>query len=95
MWNKKADKDKKRILVGASGASGMPLLIKCLELIKEEEDYESWLIMTDSAVLTFKQEARMSVEEVKKLADHNLDSEEIGAKPASGSFKTCCMLVVP
>ena len=79
MWNKKADKDKKRILVGASGASGMPLLIKCLELIKEEEDYESWLIMTDSAVLTFKQEARMSVEEVKKLADHNLDSEEIGA----------------
>lgn len=95
MWNKKADKDKKRILVGASGASGMPLLIKCLELIKEEEDYESWLIMTDSAVLTFKQEARMSVEEVKKLADHNLDSEEIGAKPASGSFKTCGMLVVP
>ena len=37
----------------------------------------------------------MSVEEVKKLADHSLDSEEIGAKPASGSFKTCGMLVVP
>ena len=95
MWNKKTDKVKKKIIVGASGASGMPLLIKCLELIKEEEDYESWLIMTNSAVLTCEQEARMSVEKVKQLADHSLNPEEIGAKPASGSFKTCGMLVVP
>lgn len=95
MWSKKADKEKKRIIVGASGASGIPLLIKCLELIKEEEDYESWLIMTDSAMLTCKQEVSMPIDKVKQLADHNLDPDEIGAKPASGSFKTCGMLVVP
>lgn len=95
MWNKKTDKEKKRILVGASGASGIPLLIKCLELIKEEKGYESWLIMTKSAVLTCEQEVKMSAEKVKQFADYSLDPAEIGARPASGSFKTCGMLVVP
>lgn len=36
---------KKRIVVGATGASGQPLLIKCLEIIRESEEFESYLIM--------------------------------------------------
>ena len=40
---KKISKEKKRLIIGATGASGIPVLQKCLELIKEEEDYESWL----------------------------------------------------
>ena len=35
---------KKRIIIGASGASGMPVLIKCLELIHKQLEFESWLI---------------------------------------------------
>ena len=92
---KKIPKEKKRLIVGATGASGIPLLQKCLELIKEEEDYESWLILTKSGELTCKQESCLSVEVIKKLADYCLNPEEIGAEPASGSFKTCGMLVVP
>lgn len=92
---KKISKEKKRLIIGATGASGIPILQKCLELIKEEEDYESWLILTKSGELTCKQESCLSVEVIKKLADYCLNPEEIGAEPASGSFKTCGMLVVP
>lgn len=90
-----AEKMKKRIVVGATGASGLPLLIKCLEIIREKPDYESYLIMSSSAELTLRQDTTFTVEDVKKLADYILKPEEIGAKPASGSFKTEGMLIVP
>lgn len=86
---------KKRIVVGASGASGMPILIECMKLIREQEDFESYLIMTDSAKTTIEHETKMSVEEIQALADYVFDPREIGAKPASGSFKTEGMLIVP
>lgn len=85
----------KRIIVGATGASGMPVLVKCLELIGEQPEYESYLIMSDSAVLTLGQETNLSVEQVEALADHVLQPDQIGAGPASGSFATAGMLVVP
>ena len=40
---------KKRIIVGATGASGLPLLVKCLEIIREDPDFESYLIMSSRA----------------------------------------------
>ena len=85
----------KRIIVGATGASGMPVLIKCLELIREAEGYESWLVMSSSAKTTIEHETTMTVSQVEALADHVLRLEEIGAAPASGSFRTAGMLVVP
>lgn len=88
-------KAKKRIIVGASGASGAPLLIKCLELLKEASEFETWLIMTEGAKLTLTQETDVTVEQVAALADYVAEPEEIGAGPASGSFKTEGMLIVP
>lgn len=86
---------KKRIIVGATGASGLPILIQCLKLIKEQEEFESYLIMTKSAKLTLEHETNLRVEEVEALADYVLDQSEIGAGPASGSFKTEGMVIVP
>lgn len=85
----------RRIVVGASGASGMPILVKCLEIIKETDGYESWLILSDGAKLTMEQELSVPVSEVEALADHVLCAKDIGAAPASGSFRTAGMLVVP
>ena len=85
----------KRIIVGATGASGLPILVKCLELIGEQPEYESYLIMSHSAVLTLGQESDLSAEQVEGLADHVLGPDEIGAGPASGSFATEGMLIVP
>lgn len=86
---------KKRIIVGATGASGIPILMKCLELIREEAEFESYLIMSSSAELTLQHETDVSAKEVCKLADHVLGVDEIGAGPASGSFQTAGMLIVP
>lgn len=86
---------KKRIIIGATGASGMPVLFKCLELIREAEEFESWLILSESAKLTLSQETGFTVKELENRADHVLKQEEIGAGPASGSFKTAGMLIVP
>ena len=86
---------KKRILVASTGASGQPLLIKCLEIIREQPEFESWLIMSDGAKLTLAQETDIPLADAEAMADHVLTPDEIGAAPASGSFKMEGMLIVP
>ncbi len=86
---------KKRLIIGSTGASGIPILIQCLKLIRENQEFESYLIMTDSAKITLEHETKMKVAQIEQLADHIIDSREIGAGPASGSFKTEGMLIVP
>ena len=86
---------KKRIIVGATGASGLPILIECLKLIKNSLEQEAHLILSDNAKLTLAHETDLTVEEVYALADVVYEPGEIGAGPASGSFLTEGMLVVP
>jgi polyprenyl P-hydroxybenzoate/phenylacrylic acid decarboxylase-like protein len=86
---------EKRILVGASGASGMPLLMKCLEILRDSEEYRSLLVMSRSAKLTLEQETDWSVSQVEALADEVLEQDNIGAGPASGSYRTEGMVIVP
>ena len=40
----------KNIIVAATGASGLPLLVECLKIIKENENFKSYLIMSESKV---------------------------------------------
>lgn len=87
--------EKKRIIVGATGASGIPILIECLKQIRQNEKFESYLIISSSAKITLTHETSYSIEDVEKLADYVLEPTQIGAGPASGSFKTAGMLIVP
>lgn len=87
--------ERKKIIVGATGASGMPLLVKCLKLIDMQDEYESWLILSDSARLTLEHENGMDINRLRELAAHVLSPNDIGAQPASGSFQTDGMLIVP
>ena len=86
---------KKRIIIGASGASGTPLLIEVLKTVKEDPAWESTLIMTDGAKLTASYETDLPIQKIYALADHVLEPEAIDAGPASGSYRTAGMLVVP
>ena len=87
--------EKKKIIVGATGASGLPLLIECLKFIRKEEGFSSVLLMTRGAELTLQHETKMKVSDVAKLADETFEIDEIGAGPASGSYPTAGMLIVP
>ncbi|MDY5007760.1 UbiX family flavin prenyltransferase [Candidatus Allofournierella merdipullorum] len=82
------------IVVGASGASGMPLLIQCLKLIRAA-GRSAVLIMSDSAVLTLRQETGLEPADLAGLADAVYGPDEVGAPPASGSWPAAGMLVVP
>ena len=91
--SRKDKKDRKRIVVAATGASGLPILKMCLQIIREDSDYESILILSDSAKITLQQETKDTVEEIEALADQVCDTKDIGAGPASGSFRTGGMLI--
>lgn len=87
--------DKKRLIVGVSGASGSPLAIELLRRLRMCPDVESHLIVTRSAALTLLQESDLTLKQLQALADVNYSNDDIGAAIASGSFKTVGMVVVP
>ena len=69
---------EKRIVVGASGASGMPLLIKCLEILQDNEEYRSLLVMSRSAKLTLEQETDWSVSQVEASRTISVQARRAG-----------------
>lgn len=83
-----------RILVGISGASGAPLalaLLRALEMI----GLERHLIVTPSGWRTIAEETDTEKSQVCALANAVYDPEDISAPPASGSWRTLGMVVVP
>lgn len=85
----------KKIIIGASGASGTPMLVKCLELLKENPEVTSSLILSEGAAITLEQETDWQREKINELADEVFDIGNIAAGPASGSYPADGMLVVP
>lgn len=86
--------EKEKIVVGISGASGIPVAIETLKGLRKAEK-EIHLIVSKSSELTIAQESSYTLQEIKKMAEKVYDIEEIGALLASGSFKTQGMIVVP
>ncbi len=84
-----------RIIIGISGASGAPIAVELLRQLKSMPEVETYLVYTYGAKLTIAQETDMDIEQVKALADYVYDIHEVGAPPASGSFKMDAMVVVP
>ena len=86
---------KKRIILGISGASGMPAAVEILKLLRQQEDYESHLVISDSGKVTIAYESSMKVEEIEQLADYVYDAHSIGGAIASGSFRAEGMIIAP
>lgn len=85
---------KDRIVVGISGASGAPIAIELLYALKKNP-LEVHLIVSDGGWRTINEETDLTHEQVCALADHVHDNNDIGAMPASGSWRTMGMVVVP
>lgn len=88
-------KMKKRLVIGMSGASGAPLTIELLKQLQQYRDIESHLIVTKGAQMTLEQETEYTLEQLYALADEVHDNHNIGAGPASGSYRTMGMIVIP
>lgn len=79
---------RKRLIIGMSGASGAPLTIELLKQLQQyKEIIEIHLIVTKGA--------EMTLEQLYALADEVHDNYNIGAGPASGSYRTMGMIVIP
>lgn len=95
MENQTKINHKKRLIVGISGASGAILGINILEILRENPEWETHLIISAGAELTIKEETEYTLDEVISLADRAYDIKNIGAGIASGTYKTEGMVIVP
>lgn len=86
---------KKRLVVGVSGASGAPLAVELLRALQANPDVETHLILTRGGEMTLRQEMGITAAELSLLADFTHENLNIGAAPASGSWKSLGMVVCP
>lgn len=86
---------KKKIIIGVSGASGAVYGLRALEILKEMNDVETHLVLSNAACKTIDLELGMVPAEFEKLADVSYSLEDVGAAIASGSFKSHGMLIAP
>jgi 4-hydroxy-3-polyprenylbenzoate decarboxylase len=87
--------EKRKIIVGISGASGAPIAVTLLKALQERLDWETHLVISESGRITIREESGVSVEEVEALADAVYNNADTGAVLASGSFRTDGMVIVP
>lgn len=87
--------DMKRIVVGISGASGIPLAVSLLSKLKKMPEIETHLVMSDGAKVTMALETQYSLNDVCELADVVYDNMNISASIASGTFIVDGMIIVP
>jgi 4-hydroxy-3-polyprenylbenzoate decarboxylase len=85
---------KKRLVVGISGASGVAYGIRLLEALKDLR-IESHLVMSKAAEMTIAYETALKPKQVAAKADQTYAIGDIGAPIASGTFKTAGMIVAP
>ena len=86
--------ERKRIVVGVSGASGSLLGLECLKCMREA-GAESHLVVSRGAEVTIKQELSMTLDEFMSYGDVVYDNRNIGASIASGTFPIDGMIVAP
>lgn len=84
-----------RLIVGMTGATGAPLGVRLLAVLREIEDVETHLVLSRWARTTIELETPYTVREVAELADHVHGSGDHTAPIASGSFRTDGMVIIP
>jgi len=84
----------KRLVVGITGASGVILGIRLLDVLRSMP-VEVHLIISPAAKATIAQETTWKVSDVLALAEVVHSHADIGAAIASGSFATAGMVVIP
>jgi flavin prenyltransferase len=87
--------DKRRLIVGISGATGAIYGVRMLEILARFDDIETHLVMSKAGRMTIQVETPFSVKDVEALADVVHDINNVGASISSGSFRTEGMVIAP
>ena len=87
-------KNKKEIIVGVSGASGVEMSLSLLRALKRHP-LTLHLVMTRGALKTWGLESRRPLTALTSLADIVHDDDDLAASIASGSHQTEGLIVLP
>lgn len=84
-----------RLIVGISGAAGVQIGYRLLEVLSQRGDNEVHLVVSEGAKVIFDRETDVTMQEVEALADVVWDNRNLAAAISSGSFVTEGMIVAP
>jgi 4-hydroxy-3-polyprenylbenzoate decarboxylase len=87
--------NKRRLIVGVSGATGAIYGVRILEILSKIADVETHLVLTKAGRMTIQVETPYSVKDVEAMADIVHDVNNVGASISSGSFRTAGMVIAP
>jgi len=87
-------RDKTRLIIGLSGASGIIYGVRLLKMLRPLP-VETHLVMSKAAEVTLAHETDLRVQDVRDLADEVHGIGDLAAPISSGSFKTLGMIVAP
>lgn len=82
------------ILIGITGASGIVIAIELLTILKEM-GRETGLIISNAAKNVIEKESDHEISDIYSLSSKSYDVDDLSAPPASGSYKTEAMIIVP
>lgn len=89
------EKQKKRIIVCVSGATGVIYSARLLELLSQIDTVETHLILSQAAERTLNLETNFSLKDLQEKSDYHYPVSDIAACISSGSFITDGMIVLP
>lgn len=87
--------EKRRIIVGVSGASGVQIALELMRDLATHEEIETHLVVTEGARKTWELECAEPIESLLDLAAVVHDDANLAASISSGSFRTDGMAIVP
>lgn len=87
--------NKRKLIVGVSGATGAIYGVRILDILSKVDDVETHLVLTKAGKMTIQVETPYSVKDVEAMADVVHDINNVGASISSGSFRTAGMVIAP
>jgi flavin prenyltransferase len=87
--------NKRRLIVGISGATGAIYGVRIIEILSKIDDVETHLVLTKAGKMTIQVETPYSLKDVETMADVVHDIGNVGASISSGSFRTAGMVIAP
>jgi len=86
---------KKRLIIAMTGATGAIYGVRMLQVLQQQAEWESHLVISSAGLVNLKYELNMSRSELYQLADVTHGIDDIASCIASGSFKTAGVIVAP
>lgn len=88
-------KQRQRLVIGISGATGAIYGIRLLQVLKTTPDVETHLVMSQAAERTITYETEWTLRQIREIADVSYNVKDIGAAISSGSFPVEGMIIAP